>query len=444
MTRTEQKNIAIVLIKFSLPLILSGILQQLYNWADAFVVGNVDGELSLAAVGATTSIVNFFILTITGFTLGLSILFAQKYGGGKTECFPKILATFSVVLGGVYLILAAAGICLVPVLLRIMNTSDDIIHLAEGYLRIVFIGIPFLAVYNVFSAALRGLGDSRTPFLAVFISAMVNIVLDIWFVAGLDWNVQGAAAATVLSQVAMTLFLVLYSRKKYPLLRFELKRRMLDKEMLIQGVRLGIPPMIQSGIHALGSLVLQNFMNGFGSRTVAAITTAYRVDSIVILPMTNLGAGISTLVAQSYGAGDIKRTRKIFAVGTLMMALVSLMMTGLVIPFGGRLIALFGVGSEAVAIGSAFFTRLAAFYVVYGLAAAIRGYIEGLGDVTYSSITGILSLLSRIILSYACVSFLGDRIIAYAEAFSWVFLLLLYIFRLIWKYRQEKTEQAAK
>ena len=119
-------------------------------------------------------------------------------------------------------------------------------------------------------------------------------------------------------------------------------------------------------------------------------------------------------------------------------------MTGLVIPFGGRLIALFGVGSEAVAIGSAFFTRLAAFYVVYGLAAAIRGYIEGLGDVTYSSITGILSLLSRIILSYACVSFLGDRIIAYAEAFSWVFLLLLYIFRLIWKYRQEKTEQAAK
>ncbi len=444
MTRTEQKNIAIVLIKFSLPLILSGILQQLYNWADAFVVGNVDGELSLAAVGATTSIVNFFILTITGFTLGLSILFAQKYGGGKTECFPKILATFSVALGGVYLILAAAGICLVPVLLRIMNTSDDIIHLAEGYLRIVFIGIPFLAVYNVFSAALRGLGDSRTPFLAVFISAMVNIVLDIWFVAGLDWNVQGAAAATVLSQVAMTLFLVLYSRKKYPLLRFELKRRMLDKEMLIQGVRLGIPPMIQSGIHALGSLVLQNFMNGFGSRTVAAITTAYRVDSIVILPMTNLGAGISTLVAQSYGAGDIKRTRKIFAVGTLMMALVSLMMTGLVIPFGGRLIALFGVGSEAVAIGSAFFTRLAAFYVVYGLAGAIRGYIEGLGDVTYSSITGILSLLSRIILSYACVSFLGDRIIAYAEAFSWVFLLLLYIFRLIWKYRQEKTEQAAK
>ncbi len=427
--QTRHENIAFALVKFSLPLILAGILQQLYNWADAFIVGNVDGELSLAAVGATTSVINFYILTITGFTLGLSIFFAQRYGSGETGAIPRILSTFSLILGAVFLALSAAGFALAPAILRAMDTSADIIGLSEGYLRIVFLGIPFLAVYNVFAAALRGLGDSRTPFLAVLLSAAINVALDIWFVAALDWNVQGAAAATVISQAAMTLFLVIYSRKKYPLLRFALKGKWFDKQIFLQGVRLGMPPMIQSSVHAFGSLILQNFMNGFGSRTVAAITTAYRVDTIVILPMTNLGAGISTMVAQSYGAGDRKRIRKIFGVGSALMAGVSLLMTALVIPFGGRLIALFGAGPEVVDIGSRFFVRLSAFYIVYGLATAIRGYIEGLGDVACSSLIGIAALFIRIAASYMGAAFFGNMIIAYAEDFSWVCLLIFYILR---------------
>lgn len=427
--QTRHENIAVALVKFSLPLILAGILQQLYNWADAFIVGNVDGELSLAAVGATTSVINFYILTITGFTLGLSIFFAQRYGSGETEAIPRILSTFSLILGAVFLALSAAGFALAPAILRAMDTSADIIGLSEGYLRIVFLGIPFLAVYNVFAAALRGLGDSRTSFLAVLLSAAINVALDIWFVAALDWNVQGAAAATVISQAAMTLFLVIYSRKKYPLLRFALRGKWFDKQIFLQGVRLGMPPMIQSSVHAFGSLILQNFMNGFGSRTVAAITTAYRVDTIVILPMTNLGAGISTMVAQSYGAGDRKRIRKIFGVGSALMAGVSLLMTALVIPFGGRLIALFGAGPEVVDIGSRFFVRLSAFYIVYGLATAIRGYIEGLGDVACSSLIGIAALFIRIAASYMGAAFFGNMIIAYAEDFSWVCLLIFYILR---------------
>ena len=435
-TATNQdrfRDVALELLRFSLPLILSGVLQQLYNWADAFIVGNVDGELSLAAVGATTSVINFFILTITGFTLGLSIFFTQRYGSGETEAIPRILSTFSLVLGAVFLALSAAGFALAPAILRVMDTSADIIGLSEGYLRIVFLGIPFLAVYNVFAAALRGLGDSRTPFLAVLLSAAINVALDIWFVAALDWNVQGAAAATVISQAAMTLFLVIYSRKKYSLLRFALKGKWFDKQIFLQGVRLGVPPMIQSSVHAFGSLILQNFMNGFGSRTVAAITTAYRVDTIVILPMTNLGAGISTMVAQSYGAGDRKRIRKIFGVGSALMAGVSLLMTALVIPFGGRLIALFGAGPEVVDIGSRFFIRLSAFYIVYGLATAIRGYIEGLGDVACSSLIGIAALFIRIAVSYMGAAFFGNMIIAYAEDFSWVCLLIFYILRVFRK-----------
>ena len=158
-------------------------------------------------------------------------------------------------------------------------------------------------------------------------------------------------------------------------------------------------------------------MNGFGTQTVAAITTAYRIDSIALLPIINLGSGISTIVAQSYGAGEEKKTRKIYMVGTVLMAVVSVLMTVLVVPVGGPLIALFGAGPEAVEIGRGFFQRLASFYVVYGLATATRGYLEGIGDVVYSSVAGIVSLACRIIASYAFAGVFGNSIIAYAEAF---------------------------
>ncbi|WP_304507637.1 MATE family efflux transporter [Anaerotignum sp.] len=431
--QSDLKNIAYTLIKFSIPLILSGILQQLYNWADAFIIGNVNGEISLAAIGATSTVINLYLMVITGFTLGLSILFAQKFGSKEIASIPKILATFSMLLGAVFVLLAAVGIGLTFPLLRMLHTTWDTIYLAEQYLRIIFLGIPFLAVYNVYAAALRGIGDSRTPFLAVLLSSVVNVILDVLFVVLLHLGVIGAAVATVISQAAMTIFLVTYSISKHPLLRFYPGKRSLDRKALVHGLRLGFPPMVQSSVSAFGSLILQDFMNGFGTQTVAAITTAYRVDSIVLIPIINLGSGISTIVAQSHGAGQNKRAYKIFFVGMVLMTMVALILTLLVIPSGGHLIAMFGTGAEATEIGKDFFHRIASFYIVFGLATAVRGYLEGIGDVLYSSIAGILSLLSRILLSYSLAAFFDNMIIAYAEAFSWGVLLVLYLLRVIWK-----------
>ena len=417
----------LTLIHFSLPLILSGILQQLYNWADAFIVGNVEGELALAAVGSTTTLINFYVNAITGFTLGLSILFAQKYGNGEHGSLSRILSSFSVFLGGIFLLLAGVGIGLTAPLLKLLHTTPDTIGLAEEYLRIIFAGIPFLAVYNVYSAALRGIGDSRAPFYSVLLSSLVNVVLDILFVACFRWNVAGAAIATVFSQAAMTLFLIAYSVRKYPLLRFSLRGRLFHRKALTDGIHFGFPPMLQSSVSSAGSLILQNFMNGFGSQTVAAVTTAYRVDSVVMLPIINLGSGISTLTAQQYGAGNQKEARRIFSAGLFVMSVTALLLTALV---------LLGAGAEAVSIGERFFRRIAAFYLVYGLSMAVRGYLEGQGDVAYSSFAGIAALAVRIAASYAFVSLFGNMIIALAEGFSWAVLLLLYITRLLWRERR--------
>ena len=179
MKEDSYKSIALSLVAFSLPLILSGVLQQLYSWADAFIVGNTEGSAALAAIGSTTAIINFFVNAITGFTLGLSILFAQRYGSGNRSDIRKLLSSFLVILGLVFLVLAVLGFIFTENILRLLDTTPDTFDKAYDYLRIIFIGIPFLAVYNVYAAALRALGNSRAPFYGVLISSASNVILDI-------------------------------------------------------------------------------------------------------------------------------------------------------------------------------------------------------------------------------------------------------------------------
>lgn len=425
----KQENILLVLVKFSLPLIFSGILQQLYSWADAFIVGNVEGELSLAAIGATGTVIGFFVMVMTGFTAGLGILFARKFGAGQTEILRRILSTFLVVVGGAMLAFSVIGFFLAQPMLTLLHTPADIFDLSKIYLQLSFIGMPFLAVYNVYFAALRAIGDSKAPFWAILFSSVVNIALDILLVAWAGWGVTGAAVATSASQILMVAFTVCYTVRRHKILRFRFGAGMLDRRMLRDGCRLGIPPMIQSSVNALGNMVLQNFMNGFGTQTVAAITTAYRVDTVALLPVVNVGSAISTMTAQSDGAGDKPRIFRFFKVGTVLVTVVSVVLTLFVVFAGKYMVAMFGVGTAASAIGGEFFRRFGCFYPIYGLCMAFRGALEGIGDVAYSSIIGIVALISRIIMSYTLVGLWDNMVIAYAEGLSWCVMLALYVVR---------------
>lgn len=428
-----QGNIAGALTAFTVPLILSGVFQQLFNWVDAFIVGNVEGELALAGIGAVTSTYAMFVMIIVGFTSGLSVLAAQRFGMGRGEELGYILTSFSLILGGLFLVVCSLGAVFVEEILIFLDTPENIFQNAEDYLRIMFMGIPFLAVYNTCCAVLRGLGDSKAPFRSVMVCCVINVFLDLIFIAGLRWGTAGAAVATVLSQLAMTVYIVCYAARRYPFLRP--KRSMLLRDTAGEGTRFGIPPAIQSGASSFGNIVLQRFMNGFGDQTVAAITTAYRVDSVLLLPIVNFGSGVATMVAQNIGAGRPERAKKALKIGAAMIAGVSLLLTLLILLAGGPLIAMFGLTPESVEIGRQFFIRLASFYVVYGLAMAVRGYLEGLGDMTFSGMAGVAALLVRIAASYAFAGVFGRMVIAYAEAFSWMVLLGLYLLRYAWKGR---------
>jgi len=467
----HERSITRELVSFSIPLILSGLLQQLYSWVDAFIVGNVVGEGALAAIGSTNALSQLFIFAITGFTAGINILAARYYGAGNTRIQKHILYTFSIVLTAAVLLLAVSCGGAADAILSLLSTPQDIFTDASVYLRIILCGMPFLALYNVYCAVLRGLGDSTLPLYSIVVSSAVNLVLDLLFVWAFHWGVAGAAAATFIAQAAMTGFTVLRSLSKYPYLRFayegasgatsasdhraddasrtytgrDLWQQDEDgtfrpareavlspkfrKDVLREGLSLATPITIQQVITAIGSLVLQGFMNSFGTMTVAAITTAYRVDMVLLLPIVNLTTGISTLTSQNIGASRPARARQVLISGCKLMAAVSAVLTLIIILFGKYFILLFGVSTATAELGGAFFVRISSFYIIFGLASAMRGYLEGRGDVLFSGLNGIGSLIVRIILSYALVGLFYNMVIAYAEGISWCLMLLLYILR---------------
>lgn len=436
----NDRSITRELIAFSIPLVLSGLLQQLYSWVDAFIVGNIVGEGALAAIGLTGAVNQLFIFGITGFAAGINILAARHYGGGNIRIQKHILYTFSIVLTAAVLLLAVSCTGAADAILRLLSTPEDIFTDASTYLRIILCGMPFLALYNVYCAVLRGMGDSTLPLYSIVVSSAVNLVLDLLFVWVLGWGVAGAALATFIAQAAMTGYTVLRSLSKYPYLRFAYIEESqagsvsgdspkFRKDILRQGLALATPITIQSIINALGCLVLQGFMNTFGSMTVAAITTAYRVDMVLLLPVVNLTTGISTLTSQNIGAGREDRAQEVLKAGSKLMAAIAVVLTAVIFLFGKYFILLFGVSRETAELGGAFFTRLAAFYIIFALANAFRGYLEGRGDVLFSGLNGIGCLLVRIILSYALVGLFYNMVIAYAEGFSWALMLALYMLR---------------
>lgn len=425
----RKQSTARELIAFSLPLILSGILQQLYSWADAFIVGHAEGELPLAAVGATLSISSFLINTITGFTLGLSIMAAQHYGRRDTDTVRRVLRSFLPAGVGAYAVLSALALVLAAPILHVMATPEDIFGWAQSYLQIIFAGVPFLACYNLFAALLRAVGDTKAAFYAVLLSSALNVALDVLFIVVFGWGVSGAAAATVVSQAAMTAFIVLYTRRRYPWMMQGGER--FDRAVFAQGLRFSVPPAIQNSVTSLGNLVLQNFMNSFGSVAVLAITTAYRVDSMMLLPIINLGAAISSMTARAKGAGDEGKIRSCFQTGLGMMVTVAAVLSVVMFLLGATFVGIFGVTGEALEIGAQFFRDLSIFYTLFGVSIVLRSVLEGVGDITWCSVIGIGMLGMRILFSYLMRPYFGGRTIAFAEGAAWTLTLLIFIARMV-------------
>lgn len=430
------------LLLFSIPMILSAVFQQMFSWADALIVGNFAGENALAAIGTTNSCYTVLLDLILGATAGITILAARYYGAGETDKVRRLFATFVRLIPAGAFVLVAAGLCFATPLMRLLDTPAEILADTVLYLRWMYCGLLFLAVYNTLAAVLRGLGNSKAPFQAVVTAGAANIVLDYIFVAILHLGVGGAAAATFLTQGVMTLYLLVYVRRHVSFLTADLSQTKADMAMFRDGMHYALPLMIQGGVASFGKIILTGFRNGFGIAVIAAISTAYRVDTVLISPVRNLGAAVAAKTSQKLGAGEPDAARQVFRSGLFMGISFAALMTLFVMTCGGFLVGIFGVSDAVRELGSAFFRHLGQFYVICALMEVFHGFLQGLGDVRFTAGNMLFQLSLRILLSYALKPYLGWTVIAYAEGLSWTVAALTAFLRSRHK-RKELQNQSA-
>ena len=299
-------NPAKLIVLFALPLIAGNIFQQFYSMADTIIVGRTIGVNALAAVGCTGSL-NFFVM---GFTNGLSIVTAQKFGGEDLEGVKRSFATGIVLCTVLALILTAAAVFLTRPMLEVLQTPEEIIDDAARYMKIIFWGISGSMLFNFTSNMMRALGDSRTPLYFLVLACSVNIVLDFVLILAFGMGVAGAGAATILSQLLSGICCFGYIMKKMPSLRIERRHFRLNKEEVILHLKNAFPMAFQMSIIAIGALILQYALNGLGAVSVAAYTAAQKIDSIATMPLNSFGAAMATYTAQNYGAQKYDRIRK--------------------------------------------------------------------------------------------------------------------------------------
>ena len=425
-----------LILFFAIPLMLGNVFQQLYTMVDTIVVGQVLGVSALAALGAAEWLMWLVLGIISGITQGFSILIAQYYGARDGHLLKKAIARsylLTVILAAVVLLSSQLS---VEKLLVLLNTPDNVIDMSLTYLRIVFLGIPVIAAYNVLASILRALGNSRSPLIAMIVAAGINVVLDLLFVAVFHLGVGGAAAATVIAQAfsAVYCFLVLRKVKEAEL---EKKHFQAEHSLDYKLLYLGAPMAFQNIVIAIGGLVVQYVVNGYGFLFVAGFTATNKLYGILELAATSFGYALTTYVGQNLGAGKYDRIKKGVHKGAFMAILTSLVITVVMIVLGRPILSMFISGEpeqvvQVLDIAYQYLFMMAICLWVLYLLHAYRSAIQGLGNTIVPLISGIVELIMRVCVALLLPLVIGEQGIFYAEVFAWAGAVALLVSSYYW------------
>jgi putative MATE family efflux protein len=391
-TLTEGSE-ARVIWSFAVPMLIGNIFQQLYNLTDAWVVGRFVGKEALAAVGSSFSIIFLLVALIIGATMGSGILVSQFFGARDLEKVRRILSTTYLYVFWAAIAMTAIGLVVTRPLLVLLHTPADVLPQATAYLQIMFAGTVLMFGYNAFSAVLRALGDSRTPLYFLITAVVLNVGLDILFVAGLGWGVAGAAWATVISQgVAFAAGWVYMQRSGHDILRIDLRHMVFDRHLFGQAMRIGLPSAVQQTLVAMGFMALQRIVNGFGTDAVAAYTAAGRLDSFAAMPAMNFSMALVTFVGQNLGAGKPERVKKGFLATLMMSGAIAVATTLAMVFFKVPLIRMFNADPAVVEIGSRYLLIVGSFYILFSTMFVSGSVPRGAGDTVFPMLVTLLSL----------------------------------------------------
>ncbi|MGL5379202.1 MATE family efflux transporter [Clostridium sp.] len=409
------------IFNFALPMLIGSLFQQLYNTADSIIVGRFVGKDAMAAVSGATPIMFLLTSFLMGITLGFSILLSQYYGSKNMEKVKATIDTTYIFIFIASLVISVIGISLSGPILKLMNTPDSILQMSKGYLNIVFAGVLFSAGYNSISAILRGLGDSTTPLYFLIIATVINIILDVVFIIYFNMGVNGVALATVIAQSFSFIFSVIYLKKKHEVLKIRVRNLEYDKQIFKTGLKLGIPSAIQQMLFSVGNITLQSLVNGYGTSAMAAFGAGSKIEMFISLPIMNLGAAVSTFVAQNMGAGKVDRVKKGVKASVRMSLFISVFVIVLFMIFRDDLIRLFNTDLEVVSIGSNYLLTIGPFFFVIGTSFMLTSAIRGAGDSIFAMISSLISLwLARIPASYILSSVFGVEGIWMGIPIGWI------------------------
>lgn len=391
------------MLRFAIPMILGDLLQQCYNIADTLIVGRFLGADALAAVGSAFSLMTFLTSILLGLAMGSGTVFSIRFGEKDERGLKEgILASFSL-LGIVTVILNILIFAGIDWIIWFLRTPGELISLMKDYLIVIFAGLAGIFLYNFFASLLRSLGNSVVPLAFLAVSALLNIALDLWFVAGLERGVAGAAEATVISQYVSGIGITIYTIVKFP----HLLRRDPDVRLRLSRVKeitsfSGLT-CLQQSIMNLGILAVQGLVNSFGTTIMAAFAAAVKIDAFAYLPVQDFGNAFSIFIAQNYGAKQTERIRKGIRTALITSVSFSLLISLLVFFFAEPLMGLFlDAGEQAVIADGARYLRIeGSFYALIGILFLLYGLYRALGRPGMSVVLTVMSLGTRVALAYA-------------------------------------------
>ncbi len=386
---------------FTLPMLIGNIAQQLYNTVDSIVVGEYIGDNALAAVGSAGPIVNLLLVLFIGISAGASIMTAQYFGARNREALSRTIgASITVTMVScVFLILVATP--LIRPLLIMLNTPDSIVDWCYDYLFISLVGIAGMAFYNILSGIIRGMGDSVSALIYLLIATVINIVLDIYFVASLDMGVGGVALATVIAQIVSSILCICKLSRMKEYFDFGLKYLIPEASYVKTIVKLGLPSGLTQAIFSSAMIIVQSLTNQFGEQFIAANVVIMRVDGFAMMPNFSFGMALTTYAGQNVGAGLYDRVTKGAKQGTLMAIGFSATITGIILLFGKGLMGVFSDTADLVDMSYYLMKILAVGYIAMAITQSLSGIMRGAGDtVTPMWISLITTVALRVPVAY--------------------------------------------
>ena len=435
-TLMTEGNIRRKMLGFALPILAGYFFQQLYNTVDALIVGNYLDADALAAVTSTSSYTYLMIGFVAGFATGAGIIIARHIGADNPEETEKAVHT-AVAIGIFFsIVMTAAGILVTPGILRLMGTPDSVFNRSCRYLQVYFAGASALVMYNMFVSILQASGESRFPLLCLVASSLTNIVLDILFISVFHMDVEGAALATVISEILSMVLVGTRLLKTRDSIRIQPRKIRVDHENLRYIVRYGFPTAIQGCVIDLSNMLIQSYINSFGRDAMAGIGVSMKAEGFMFLPVTAFSMALTTFISQNMGAGRQDRVREGARFGLLCTAGILLSFGTAAYIFAPRIIALFNSDPEIIRFGAGRTTVCAFFYCLCGFSHTASALMRGLGKPMTPMLVMLLCWCAvRVVVLFTLGQAVHDiRLIYWIYPFTWTLSTIVYLF----EFRKQK------